>query len=110
MTADHLAVTATGRVNLSNRQLDVLTVLSTGSFEGQNQLLRGGVSQVLLDQVPISQLNRIVSDRTLVFKMVGPTRDPIIRLLPAETLQANVRRFAVQEALGLVIADSVLRN
>jgi hypothetical protein len=110
MSADQLAVTATGQVGLDNRQLDVLMVLATGNFQGQNQLLNTGVSQILLDQVPIAQFNRIVSDRTLVFRLVGPTRDPIIRLLPAETLQANARRFVIQEALGLVIADSLFND
>ena len=91
-------------------ELGTKDVLSTGNFQGQNQLLQVSVSQLLLDQVPLSQINRIVSDRTLVFKMVGPTRDPIIRLLPAETVQANVRRFAVQEAMGLVVADSLFND
>ncbi|WP_161604362.1 AsmA-like C-terminal region-containing protein [Roseiconus nitratireducens] len=108
MSADRVAVTAAGRVGLENRQMDVLTVLSTGNFTGQNQLIASIGTQALLDFAFIGQINRIVSDRTLVFELAGPTRDPIIRLLPAETLQANVRRFAVQEALGLVIADSII--
>ena len=58
--------------------------------------------------MPIGSVNRLLSDRTIVIQMVGPTRDPVIRLMTGETLRANVRRFALQEALGLVIADSVL--
>ena len=110
LSSEQATVTATGRVGLESRRMDVLAVLSTGSFEGQNDLLAASVSQVVLNQVPIIQINSLVSDRTLVVKFVGPTRDPIVQLQPAETIQVNARRFASQQLLGLVIADSIWNN
>ncbi|QDV42728.1 hypothetical protein Enr13x_25780 [Stieleria neptunia] len=108
MTSDRVNVTATGKVGLLNRRLDIDTVISTGNFQGQNFLLQKLGTQTLTDIVPIGSVNRLLSDRTIVIQMVGPTRDPVIRLMTGETLRANVRRFALQEAFGLVIADSVL--
>mgnify|MGYP001821784475 FL=1 len=110
LSSEQATVTATGRVGLESRRMDVLAVLSTGDFEGQNDLLAASVSQIVLDQIPLVQINSLVSDRTLVVKFVGPTRDPIIQLQPAETLQVNARRFATQQLLGLVIADSIWNN
>jgi len=108
MSSDRVGVVAHGKVGLLDLRLDVDAIISTGSFQGQDALLRQIGQQALVDTIPIGRVNRILSDRTIVIKLVGPTRDPMIRLMTGETLQANVKRFAVQEALGIVVVDSLL--
>ena len=108
MVSDRVNVQAEGSVGLLNQRMDIDAVISTGQFQGQNVLLRQLGTQAVLDALPIGQVNRVLSDRTIVFKMVGPTRDPVIQLLAGETLRANARRFATQEVIGFAIADSVL--
>ncbi|QEG01728.1 hypothetical protein Mal15_58070 [Stieleria maiorica] len=108
MTSDRVQVTASGKVGLLNRRLDIDTVISTGNFQGQNVLLQRLGTETLTEIVPIGAVNRILSDRTIVIQMVGPARDPVIRLMTGETLRANASRFARQQALGLIIADSLL--
>ncbi|MCO8121638.1 hypothetical protein NHH03_07810 [Stieleria sp. TO1_6] len=108
MTSKRVAVEAVGSVGIRDKRLDFNAILSTGNFEGQTQLIEQLGSQILLDLTPIGQINQLVSDRTIVFELAGPTRDPIFRLLTAETVQANARRFARQQAIGLILADSIL--
>ncbi|WP_182870996.1 AsmA-like C-terminal region-containing protein [Rhodopirellula sp. JC639] len=108
MTSDRVQVTASGKVGLLSRRLDIDTVISTGNFQGQNFLLQRLGTETLTEIVPIGTVNRILSDRTIVIQMVGPARDPVIRLMTGETLRANASRFARQQALGLIIADSLL--
>lgn len=108
LASDRAAFQASGRIAIFDKRLDIRAVLSTGNFQGQSVLISQIGAQALLNYSPIGQINRIVSDRTVVFELAGPVRDPIIRLLPAETLQANAKRYLVQEALGLIAIDALL--
>lgn len=110
MTSDRAAFQATGRIAISDQRLDIEATLATGNFEGQNLLL-GQIGRLsLVDFLPLGQVNRLLSDRIVVFEMIGPPRAPIIRLLPAKTLQANTKRFAVQEVAGVIAIDSLLMD
>jgi hypothetical protein len=108
LSSDRVGVQAHGKVGLLDRRLDVDAVIATGNFQGQDALLRTLGQQALVQAIPIARLNALISDRTIVIKVIGPTRDPIIRLMTGETLQANARRFAVEQALGLAVANSLI--
>jgi hypothetical protein len=108
LVSDRMGVQGGGRVGLLDQRLDIQAILSTGNFQGQDAVLNLVGLQDLVTAVPLGQINRLLSDRTIVFQLVGTTRDPIVRLLTAETVRANARRFAVQEALGVIAADSLL--
>lgn len=111
MASDHVALQSEGRVNLANSRMDVSMVLATGNFQGQELLLEQFGTRALRELLlPLSQVNRLLSDRTVVFRLAGALRDPILRLQPAETLQANLRRYFIQEAIGLFAADSLISN
>ena len=108
LASDRVAFQASGRIAIRDKRMDIAAVLATGNFQGQSQLISQLGAKTALNYLPIGQINRLVSDRTVVFEMMGPMRDPVIRLLPAETLQANARRFLIQEAVGLIAAESLL--
>lgn len=110
MTSDRAAFQATGRIAISDQRLDIEATLATGNFEGQNLLL-GQIGRLSFkDFLPLGQVNRLLSDRIVIFEMIGPPNAPLIRLLPARTLQANAKRFAVQEVAGLIAIDSLLMD
>ncbi|MEM6470979.1 MAG: AsmA-like C-terminal region-containing protein [Planctomycetota bacterium] len=108
LASDRIGMRAEGSVSIDSKRVDLRAELSTGNFQGQDVLLNLAGLDGLLTATPIGQINRIASDRTLILDVVGPARDPIIKLLPAETLRANARRFALQEALGVAAANSLL--
>lgn len=103
LASDRIGLKAEGKLSIDSQRIDVRAQLATGNFQGQDILLNlAGVA------APLGQFNRIISDRTVIFDVVGPTRDPIVRLLPAETFRANAERFVIQEALGAAAANSLL--
>jgi hypothetical protein len=108
MLSDRMSVKAEGSVDLLDSRMAIKAVVATGNFQGQNALLQSIGTQALTEVIPLSTVNRLISDRTIVFELRGPTRDPILRLLTGETIRANAKRFATQEALGLIVADSLI--
>lgn len=108
MMSDRVSVHAEGAAGLVDKRLDFDAVVSTGSFEGQDALLQLVGLQSLVSAVPLGEVNQLLSNRTIVFRLTGPMRDPILRLMTAETVRVNARRFAVQEALGVITANSLL--
>ncbi|MDM4018642.1 AsmA-like C-terminal region-containing protein [Roseiconus lacunae] len=110
LVSDRVAVKAEGRVGLLDTRMNVGVVLSTGNFQGQDLLVDlVGLSDLIFAS-PFGQINRLLSDRTFVFEINGTASSPIIRLLPGESLQANVRRFAVQELITITVADGLFSN
>ncbi|MCC9602767.1 DUF3971 domain-containing protein [Stieleria sp. JC731] len=110
MVSDRVAVKAAGRVGLLDTRMDVGVVLSTGNFQGQDLLVDMiGLSDLLLT-TPFGQINRVLSDRTFVLEINGSARSPIVRLLPGESVRANLRRYAFQELITVSIADSLFAN
>jgi hypothetical protein len=57
---------------------------------------------------PVSSINRLISDRTVVVDTVGTLRDPLIQLRPGETLQANLRTFLIRQLTGELLAESAI--
>ncbi len=108
LNSDRARVAASGQVFISDGRFDIRTMISTGSFEGQNVLTSNLAPVALNTVVPLWSVNRILSDRTVVLDILGTVRDPQIRILSAETIQANLRQQLVREAAGLVFAGSVL--
>ncbi len=108
LTSDRVTVQASGSIGIIDQRLDVDAVISTGSFQGQNVLLRQFGVNAFRSAIPLGHVNRVLSDRMAVLEMVGPARDPVIRLMVAETLRANAGRLVSQELTGLLIADSLL--
>lgn len=108
MVSERVSVRANGSAGLVDNRLDFDVMLMTGNFQGQDALLQLVGVQTLTAAIPLGQINRLISDRIIIFELTGPMRDPIVRLMTAETAQANARRFAVQEALGVITANSLL--
>ncbi|QDV83564.1 hypothetical protein TBK1r_25060 [Stieleria magnilauensis] len=110
MTSDRVHVAAQGSAGLLDRRLHVNTIISTGNFQAQNLLLSRINTPTFTDFLPLRSVNRLLSDRTFVLEISGPTRDPIIRLMSGETLRANVQRFARQQAFSIIAADALLTD
>ena len=108
LASDRLGVQAEGRVDYLNRRMQINAMMATGDFRGQTNLVERFGLQTLIAATPFAEINQLLSDRALVFQLTGPTRDPIVRVLPAETARANAIRFIRQELTGAIIADSLL--
>jgi len=108
LSSDRVYVEGSGRVGIVDGRMDIRAMIATGSFEGQNLIADRVTSFALDSAIPFSSINRLLSNRTLVFDVVGTLSDPQIRVLSAETIQANLRRLLVREGAALILTGSVL--
>lgn len=108
LLSDRVAVNGSGRVGLLDNRMDINAMLLTGDFHGQNAILGTLGRNVVLQAIPVVEINRLLSNRAVVVDLGGTLQSPIVQLLPGETLRVNSGRFLTEEALGLIIADSWL--
>ncbi|MEL6108664.1 MAG: AsmA-like C-terminal region-containing protein, partial [Planctomycetota bacterium] len=108
MLSDRVVVSGSGRVGLLDNRMDVNATLLTGDFHGQNAILGTFGRNVVLQAIPIVEINRLLSNRAVVVDLGGTLQSPVVQLLPGETLRVNSGRFLTEEAVGLILADSWL--
>jgi hypothetical protein len=108
LLSNRLKVISSGRAGLKDGRLDMITIATTGNFRGQNTILEGIAPNALVSFSPVSSLNQLVSNRTVVVDTVGTLRNPQIRLRPAETLQANLRELVIRQLIGQLAIESDL--
>jgi len=108
LLSSRLKVISSGRIGISDGRLDMMTIATTGNFRGQSEVIQNLAPRSLVSFSPITSLNDWISDRTVVVDTIGTVRDPIIRLRPAETLQANLREFAIQQLRGRLLLESAV--
>lgn len=108
LTARSLGFEADGKVDLMSGRMAIDAVLATGNFQGQTSVLRQTLRPRLVDAIGIGTINQVLSDRTVVFRMQGNVRSPIIRLMPGETIQANARSVAIRQLSAALTAGTVL--
>jgi hypothetical protein len=108
LLSDRLKVISSGRVGLQDGRMEMVTIATTGSFMGQTAILEGIAPNALASLTPVSSLNRIFSDRTVVVNILGTLRKPRIQLRVGETLQANVRQQLVRQLTGQIALEAAL--
>ncbi len=108
LLSDRLKVISSGRVGLQDGRMEVVTIATTGNFTGQNALLEGIAPNALVSFTPVSSLNRIFSDRTVVVNILGTLRNPRVQLRVGETLQANVRQQLIRQLTGRIAVETAL--
>ncbi len=104
-------VLAEGRVQLPSGRMDVSAVVSTGNFDLEAAALATLVQRVsTTSAVPVAaiiQVNRLFSSRTLYFDLLGPLRDPRIRLKPLATLREGATNFLLRRAVSTVAGPAL---
>ena len=110
LLSDRAKVTASGRVSLVGGRMDLRGLIETGNFEAQSILL-GAVAPLALNSVvPLGAVNQALSDRAAVVDLTGTIQDPQLRIVAAETIQANVRRRLISGATRLILVESALNT
>ena len=110
LTSKEAAFEASGRFAIFDKRLDIKARLTTGNFEGQTLSANQFGANQLMNLVPLGRINQLASNRVVVFKMAGPLRDPILRLLPGETARATAVRVLRQQVVGSITINSLLDN
>jgi hypothetical protein len=103
LSGDRVAFWSEGKVRLDNRRVDLDVVISTGSFDNNNQQLLAFAAQLALQSAfPVTalvELNRLLSNRTVYLDFLGTLADPRVRIKPLEILREEAARFLVRELL-----------
>lgn len=110
LISDQVRVWADGRIRVPSGRLDIAAVVQTGDFEAQNLALLSIIELAALPAgVPVGtiiRLNRLVSNRTLYFDVVGNLSRPRFRLKPLDILRQNAAQYIAREAAASIIPFS----
>lgn len=97
-------VWAEGAVLLANQRLDLEAVIATGDFDASSTLLSTLGLVAIEYATPIGlliEINQLLSNRMVFLDVVGPSRDPELRLKPLETIREAAATFFLQQLLPI---------
>ena len=110
LVSDQVNVWADGRIRIPSGRLDIAAVVQTGDFEAQNvALLALAEAATLPAGIPIGtivRLNRLASNRTLYFDVVGQLPKPRVRLRPFDVLRENAAEYLLRETAASFVPFS----
>ncbi|MEM6688246.1 MAG: AsmA-like C-terminal region-containing protein [Planctomycetota bacterium] len=92
---------AEGDITLASNRMNLDAVVATGDMQFDSEPLAALATQIAIQAVipiaAITEINRILSDRTIYFNIRGTSSNPIVRLKPFETIRENAARFFYRE-------------
>lgn len=106
--SDSALVQADGKYFLRSGKIDFNVLIATGDYRdiaaGFAELAEEYALRALLPASALLDLTELLRDRTLVLRVLGTTRNPIVRLQPIETFREEAARVLLREGQRLIIS------